>query len=164
MQSLGKPAIFGVVAVVLIAAYLFFQVDWEARAIRGQFDDLTELVEKDGAVSTLEAAMRSRKLANFFVDEPSLEYYPNRKLPSDIDALSGAFISVWKQVEKVSVRVLRHQVFVDGRRAESQVMAQCSVRFDGAEQMGDTMKYRIEWVRGEENWLIDMIQCIEASR
>lgn len=70
-QNLKIPLI--VLAILgTLGAYFFFQVDWEARAIRKQFQALTELLEKDGPVSTFDALSRSRRLAGFFTNPASI--------------------------------------------------------------------------------------------
>jgi hypothetical protein len=147
---------------VLIIGYFYTQVDWETRAIRKQFDGLIEQVEKDGPASTFEALGRSRKVVAYFAPEPSVEYFPGRHLPKDLDAMGGAFISVWGQIEKASVRVIRHDVTIDETypEAESLVTARCSVILNGSEQMGDTIKYRINWIQIDGDWRIQAVVAL----
>jgi hypothetical protein len=150
---------------VLIAGYFYTQVDWESRAVRKQLSQLVELVEKDGAVSKFEALGRARKLPDFFTDNPSIEYYPDRRLPKDTDAMSGAFLSVWGQIDTASVRVTRHEVEIDEDepRAVSNVVARSSVIIDGSEKMGDTLKYRIYWTKVESDWRIKEVLALGSQ-
>lgn len=150
---------------VLIAGYFYTQVDWEARAVRKQLSQLVELVEKDGAVSKFEALGRARKLPDFFTDNPSIEYYPDRRLPKDTDAMSGAFLSVWGQIDTASVRVTRHEVEIDGDEpcAMSNVVARSSVIIDGSEKMGDTLKYRIYWTKVGGDWRIKEVLALGSQ-
>lgn len=144
----------------LLAAYFYTQVDWDERAVRNQLKELTELVEKDGPVSTFDSVGRSRKLVGFFAKNPSIEYVPGRKLPKDLDSMSGAFLSVWGQIEKASVRISRHEVKINDDRAESTVTAKCSVILEGSDRMGDAIDYRITWVRVEGDWLIKSVVAL----
>jgi len=153
--------ILSVLGVVL--GYLYTQIDWESRAVRNQLNGLINLVEKDGAVSTFEAVGRSRKLTNFFAEDASVEYFPGRRLPKDLDAMSGAFLSVWGNIDKANVRVTRHEVEVDESEAESLVTASCSVIFEGSEQMGDTIKYRINWIQVDGDWLITSVIALGSQ-
>ncbi len=152
--------LIAVVVVLVIVGYFYTQVDWEARAVRKQFSELVELVEKDGAVSKFEALGRSRKLTTFFTDDASVVYYRARSLPRDTDAMAGAFLSVWGQLERASVTVLRHEVLIDESEAESQVTARCSVIMDGSEQVGDTLEYHIDWRKVDGDWRIWNVQPI----
>lgn len=151
-----------VALLALVAGYFYTQVDWDARAVRKQFDALIELVEKDGPTSTLEALGRSRKVMEHFAPRASVEYFPGRHLPKDLDAMGGAFVSVWGKLDKASVRVTRHDVKVDENdsEAESMVTASCSVILNGSEQMGDTIKYRIGWDRIEGKWRIKSVVAL----
>lgn len=141
---------------VLVAGYFYATVDWEARTIRKRIDHLAEQVEKDGPVSTFEALGRSRKLVAVFMDGAEVEYVSGRRLPKDLDSMGAAFISAWGQVEKASVSILRHEVSVDPDRleAESMLTARCSVIFNGAERMGDTLEYKIFWRKIDGEWRI----------
>lgn len=150
------PLIAFVIA-VLLGAYFYTQVDWDERAVRNQLNELTELIEKDGPVSTFDSVGRSRKLVGFFTKNSSIEYIPGRRLPKDLDSMSGAFLSVWGQIETASVRISRHEVDIKEDRAESIVTAKCSVIFEGSDRMGDSLDYRITWVRDEGDWLIKSV-------
>lgn len=139
-----------------LGTYFFFQVDWEARAIRKQFQALTELVEKDGPVSTFDALSRSRRLAGFFTNPASIEYFPGRHLPDNLDAISAGFLSAWGRIEKASVAVLRHEINLHENRVEarSRVTLRGTVIADGREQMRDTLDYQILWTKVEGDWRI----------
>lgn len=153
------PLIVLVVA-VLLASYFYTQVDWDERAVHNQLNELTELIEKDGPVSTFDSVGRSRKLVNFFTKNPSIEYMPGRRLPKDMDSMSGAFLSVWGQIEKASVRISRHEVEINDDRAESTVTTKCSVILEGSDRMGDAIDYRINWIRFEGDWLIKSVVAL----
>lgn len=161
VQKYKIPAIVFVV-VVFLAAYFYTQVDWEERAIRKRLNELVELVEKDGPVSTFEAAGRSRKVVEFFEKNPSIEYAPGRRLPKDLDSISGAFLSVWGQVETASLRISHHEVDIQGVRAESNITARCSVVLRGSERMGDALDYKITWIRQEGGeWVIQGVVAFD---
>lgn len=162
MPSTYKYLAIALAVLALIAGYFYSQVDWEARAVRKRFDQLVELVEKDGAVSKFEAVGRARKLPGFFAESPSVEYYPNRRLPKDLDAMSGAFLSVWGQIDTASITVIRHEVQLDeGRpRAESNIIVRSSVMMNGSEKMGDTLKYRIYWIEIDGEWRIQEVLAL----
>lgn len=149
---------------LLISGYLFFQVDWEARAVRKQLDRLVHLVEKDGPVSTFDALRRSRQFSGLFTEESSVEYYPGRPLPRDPDALGAAFLSAWRSVDQASITVRRHDVQIsDPRRtAESMLQAKCNVVLSGREPMKDLIKYRIYWRQVDGDWKIEsMLPLVE---
>lgn len=148
--------------VALLAGYFYTQVDWDARAIRKQLNELVELVEKDGPTSTFDSVGRSRKLVGCFANNPSVEYIPGRRLPKDLDSMSGAFLSVWGEIEQASVRISRHEVEIKGDRAESNITARCSVIMDGSDRMGDSLNYRITWVRIDGEWLIQSVVALGA--
>lgn len=156
MSSTYKTPLIVAAVLLLIAGYFYTTVDWEARAIRKRVSQLVEQVEKDGPVSTFEALGRSRKLVAVFAEGAEVEYVPGRSLPKDLDSMSAAFISAWGQVDKASVRVIRHEVNVDHDRseAESMLTARCSVVLNGAEQMGDTLEYKIFWRKIYGDWRI----------
>jgi len=156
------PAIILSVLTALVV-YFYLQVDWEARAIRKQFDELVELVEKDGPVSTFESAGRGRKIVDFFTENPSVEYVPGRKLPMDLSSMSGAFISVWSRIDKASVRISRHEIEIVGARAVSTVTARCSVIIDGTDRMGGSFDYRIRWLRLEGEWRVQSLVALSAN-
>ncbi len=156
----SKVPVIAIAAVLLIAGYFYTVVDWNARAVRKQLDALAELVEKDGPVSTFDSVGRSRKLPGFFADNPSVEYFPGRRLPKDLDAMSGAFLSVWGEIDTASVRISRHEVEVNDERAESMITARCSVVIDGSEKMGDVLDYRINWAKIEGDWLIRSVVAL----
>jgi hypothetical protein len=165
MSSIYKSLIVALVLIILFAGYFYTQVDWEARAVRKQLDQLVELVEKDGAISKFEAVGRSRQLPDFFVKNPSVEYYPNRRLPRDSDAISGAFLSVWGQLDSASARVIRHEVEIgeDASEAESNAVVRSSVIMGGSEQMGNTLKYRIYWTKIEGDWRIREVLALGSQ-
>lgn len=152
--------------VALIGAWLLFGIDWEARAIRKQFTELVELVEKDGPVSSIEALGRGRKLGQLFTDGARVEYYPGRELPRNLNAMGAALASVWSRVDRASVRIGRHAVEVAQSKesATSNLRLTCSVILEGAERMGDTIDYRAYWVRTDGKWLIDRFVTTGAER
>ena len=163
VRDMPTKLVSGFVIVSLIIGYFYLQVDWNARAIRKQFSQLIELVEKEGAVSKFESVGRSRKLPGFFTDNASIEYFPNRRLPKDRDAMSGAFLSVWGQIDTASVSVLRHAVDIDedALRCESNVVVRSSVIMNGSEKMGDTLKYRIYWRKIGNDWRIEEVIALD---
>jgi len=160
MKQLG--IILGVV--VLIAAYFFFQIDWEARAIRGQFDQLVELVEKDGPVSQFEALGRSRKLVGLFTEQPTIEYFPNRRLSRGADAIGAAFLSAWSELDTASIYLLGHELEVDDDSvsARSKITLRASIRMEGVEKMGDTLRYRVYWQKVDGTWRIRDLIALES--
>lgn len=164
MSSKLKVLMAAVALVVLIGAYFYSVVDWEARAVRQQMTRLVGLVEKDGPVSTLEALRRSRQLTDYFTQGAAIEYFPGRSLPKDLDAMRAGFLSVWGRVNSASIRVIGHEVEIHQSEsmAESLLTAKCSVVLDGSEQMGDTMKYRVYWRKIEGDWRIDGMAAFES--
>jgi hypothetical protein len=158
-----KIPIIVLAVLALLVGYFYTQVDWDARAIRKQLNNLAELVEKDGPVSTFDSVGRSRKLVTYLADNSSVEFIPGRRLPGDLDSMSGAFLSVWGEIDKASVRISRHEVEIDEDRAESTVTAKCSVVIDGSDRMGDSLDYRIIWVRVEGEWLIKSVVALGSS-
>lgn len=149
--------------VALIAGYFYTQVDWDARAIRKQLNELADLVEKDGPTSTFDSVGRSRKLVAHFAESPSVEFIPGRRLPKNLDSMSGAFLSVWGEIDKASVRISRHEVEINEDRAESTVTAKCSVIVSGSDRMGDSLDYRISWIRVDGEWLIQSVVALGSS-
>jgi hypothetical protein len=162
MSAKIKTALSIFILFVLVGGYFYTQVDWEARAIRRQLSRLTDLVEKDGPVSTFEALGRSRKLPGFFTQDALIEYLPRRSLPPGNDAISGAFLSLWNDVETASIAIRRHEVEVFEKHvdAESRATVRASVILNGREQMGDTMKYRISWRYVEGDWRIQSVVAL----
>ncbi len=149
--------LFSVVALLL--GWLVWHTDWDVRAIHKQLNALVELVEKEGRVSTFEALARSRKLPDFFAEDAQVEYLPGRQLPADKDALGPAFLSAWGQIESASIRLSRHEVSVDeeGSTAESTVYVTAKVVVSGEDQVGDTLEYRILWVKEDGIWRIEAV-------
>ncbi|TVP80880.1 MAG: hypothetical protein EA353_02725 [Puniceicoccaceae bacterium] len=158
LQNLKTPAIV-VVVIAVIVGYFYSQVDWESRAIRKQFQALTEVVEKDGPVSTFEALSRSRRLSGFFTEPVSVEYFRGRFLPRDLDAMGAGFLAAWGQVDAASVNVVRHELELQagGQEARSLVTLRCRVVVGGRDQMRDTLKYQITWQKVEGTWRIQRI-------
>lgn len=165
MASNSKVAVGIGFALILAAAYFYTLVDWEARAIRQQLDRLVEVVEKEGSVSTLETLGRSRKLVAFFNEGSAVEYVSGRSLPSDLNAMGGAFVSTWGRLETVSIRVLRHAVTVAENEptAESLLTVKCRVVSQGAERMRDTLKYRIFWQKEAGDWRIAELLVLDSQ-
>lgn len=157
-QRLKIPLII-LASVVAIGGYFYLQVDWEARAIRKQFQALTEVVEKDEPVSTFEALSRSRRLATFFTNPASIEYMRGRKLPEDLDAISAGFLSAWGRISEASITVLRHEITIsdNSTEAQSEVTVRGRVVADGRDQMRDTIDYRILWQKIEGDWRIQQV-------
>lgn len=154
-----------VAALILLAVWFFFFRGSDESAIRGQLDKLVEIVEKDAPVSTFEALSRSRQLTQIFAKKAHIEYYQARQLSGDSDSIASAFLSVWGQIDTASIRVLRHTVEVaeSGLEAESIFKATCNVVMNGSEKMGDTMDYRVNWVKVEGDWLIEQIVPLLAQ-
>ena len=148
--------------ILFVCGYFYFQVDWEARAVRKQLSQVAELIEKDGAVSTFEALGRSRRLTGYFTTDAAIEYLAGRSLPRGSDAMGSAFLSVWGNVDQASVRLIKHEVAINdrGTEADSRVLASCSVVLAGAEQMGDTVQYRIYWRKIDGDWLIREVVAV----
>jgi hypothetical protein len=157
-QRMKTPLII-LAVLAAIGGYFYWQVDWEARAIRKQFQALTEVVEKDAPVSTFEALSRSRRLATFFTNPASIEYLRGRKLPEDLDALSAGFLSAWGRVSEASVAVLRHEITISdkGEEAQSDLTVRGRVVADGRDQVRDTINYRILWKKSEGDWRIQQV-------
>lgn len=149
--------------VALLVGYFYTQVDWDARAIRKELNELAELVEKDGPTSTFDSVGRSGKFAAHFADSPSVEFISGRRLPKDSDLMGGAFLSVWGEIDKASVRISRHEVEINEDRAESTVTAKCSVVIDSYDRMGDSLNYRISWIRVDGEWLIKSVVALGSS-
>ncbi len=162
---MSKKLIIALAVLALIAGYFYTQVDWKVRAVRKRFSQLIELVEKDGAVSKFEAVGRSRKLPKFFVENPSVEYFPSRHLPKDLDAMSGAFLSAWGQIDTASISLIRHEVEIkdDEHTAESNVIVRSRVIIDGSEKIGDTLKYRIYWEKNKGDWCIKEVMALGSQ-
>lgn len=154
-----KALIAVLLIVVVLGSWWYLQIDRDARAIRKQFDELVELVEKDGPISSFEAIGRSQKIKAKFTERLLVEYLPGRALPRERDALGGAFLSALNQVDSISVRVSRHDVDVDedGMEAESSLVANCSLVMNGSERMGDTIDYLVFWAKQEGEWLIERL-------
>lgn len=152
-----------VAVIAFISGYFYFQVDWEARAIRQQFEALTKVVEKDGPVTTFEALSRSRRLSEFFTDPASVEYFRGRKLPEDLDSISAGFLSTWGKIETASVTVLRHEIEIrgNGTDARSRATLRGRVIADGRDRMSDTLDYRIGWQNVDGEWLIQTIHPLD---
>ena len=138
---------------------IFWNMDWDARAIDKRMHELAELVEKSGAESTFEGLGRSRRVANLFTDSCEIEYLPQRSSLTGADAISGAFLSVRNAIETASVRLSRHTITVDAdaERAESTVQASAKVATSGGDEWRDTLQYRIFWQKQEGEWLIRQI-------
>lgn len=146
-----------------LAAYFFLNIDWDKRAIRSQFSELVEVVEKDGPVSTFEALSRSRRLTGFFTASPSIEYVPGRSLPKDLEGISAGFLSAWGQIESASIRVLRHEIELRGGDSEARSLATIRGRVveGGQDRMRDTLDYQIFWKKGDGDWRLDRIFPID---
>lgn len=144
---------------LLVGGYLYFFYDWSAHAVRAQFENLVQLVEKEGAVSSFEALGRSRQFAEVFMPDAFVEYYPGRSLPRNLKNLGAAYLTVWNRLESASVRVARHDVEVDASKEEavSQLLATCSVILEGSERMGDTVEYKIYWTKFDGEWRIERL-------
>jgi hypothetical protein len=145
--------------IVFVCGYFYTQVDWEARAIRKQFSELVDLVEKEGAVSTFEALARSRQLPNYFTEDAMVEYLAGRSFPKGTDGMGRAFLAAWSQLDSAAVSILRHEVEINENypEAKSRVSANCRVVFEGRDQMRDTVQYQIYWRKVEGDWLIRQI-------
>ncbi|WPJ96793.1 hypothetical protein SH580_03625 [Coraliomargarita algicola] len=141
---------------LLVCGYFYLQVDWEARAIRQQLKQVVDLVEKDGAVSTLEAMGRSRQLTAVLTSDAKIEYLTGRSFPKGADALGRAFLAAWSQVNTANVSILKHEVDISENypEAKSRVTANCRVLLDGQEVLRDTVRYQIYWKKQEGDWLI----------
>ena len=76
--------------------------------------------------------------------------------------MGSAFLSVWGNVDQASVRLIKHEVAINdrGTEADSRVLASCSVVLAGAEQMGDTVQYRIYWRKIDGDWLIREVVAV----
>lgn len=151
------------VVFALLTGYFYTQVDWEERAIRRQLSELTVLVEKDGPTSTFDSVGRSRKLVSYFAENPSIEFIPERRLPKDLNSISGAFLSIWGEIDRASVLIRRHEVEIDEDRAESSVTAKCSVFINGSDRVGELVDYRISWIRFDGEWLIKSVVALGSS-
>jgi hypothetical protein len=150
------------VLIALMAVYFYTQVDWDARAVRKCINQLIELVEKDGPVSKFEALGRSQKLPRYFTETTRVEYLPNRRLPADTDAIRGAFLTIWGEIESAKIRVIRHDVQINSDRttAESQVHLRSSVIINGSDQTGGDTEYRIYWEKIAGDWRIREVIAI----
>lgn len=132
----------------------------EAARIKDRLGELVELVEKERAETTIEAAGKSRKLADFFVDGAVVEYLPGRSFRAESDAMAGAFLQARGAVESISIWVIRHEVTLgDGEAtAESTVKATAGVVERGGETRSETLTHRLDWRRTEEGWRIDGVE------
>lgn len=150
----------------LLAAWLYFGINWDERAVRNQLTELVELVEKDGPVSQFEALGRSRKFKELFVAGALIEYMPGKALPRGTDAIQTGFLSVWGQIETASIRISQHKVDLGSNEAEasSTFYAKCRVVINGSERMGDTVFYRTYWVKRDGDWLVDRIIAERSER
>lgn len=159
MPSHLKLPLIVIAVLVFIGSYFYLQIDWEVRAIRKQFQALTEVVEKDGPVSTFESLSRSRRLAGFFTNPASIEYFPGRELPGDVDAISAGFLSAWGRVEEARIAVLRHEIELreNATDARSRVTIRGRVVADGRDQMRDTLNYQVFWQQVEGDWRISRL-------
>ncbi|CAA6692897.1 Unannotated [Lentimonas sp. CC19] len=145
--------------VALCIASLFWNVDWDARAIDKQLNELADLVEKSEPESAFEALGRSRRVADLFTDSCEIEYLPQRSSLSGADSISAAFLSVRNAIETASVGLSQHTIAVDAgaARAESSVRASAKVATRGGDEWRDRLNYRIVWEKVEGEWLIRQI-------
>jgi hypothetical protein len=154
-----KPLIIASAVFLGLVAWFILKGDGDIAAIRQQLDELVEVVEKEGPVPPFEALGRSQKLKSKFTERLLFEYLPGKSLPRDRDELGAAFLGVWSKLDRISIRVLRHDVSVDENKyeAESSLSANCSVVMDGAERMGDTFEYIVFWTKVDGEWLIERL-------
>ncbi|MFQ3224450.1 MAG: hypothetical protein ACI8Z5_000699 [Lentimonas sp.] len=159
MTTNQKTVLVLAALVALCVASIFWNVDWDARAIDKRMHELAELVEKSGPESMIESLGRSRRVANLFTDSCEIEYLTQRSSLTGADAISGAFLSVRNAIETASVRLSRHAIVVeaDAERAESTVQASAKVATRGGDEWRDTLHYRIFWQQEEGEWLIRQI-------
>ncbi|HAV12794.1 MAG TPA: hypothetical protein DCX06_04760 [Opitutae bacterium] len=148
----------GGLAAALLVGWIFFSGSPE-KAIDRQLRVLTEIVQKEAAVSQFGALSRSRKLAEIFTENALVEYMPRESLPRGSDAMRSGFLSVWGQIEKASIRISRHEIEVSSSETEaiSTFSATCKVVLRGTSQMADTVNYRAYWVKQNDDWLVDRI-------
>ncbi len=159
MTTRLKAVLALTVLVVLCVASILWNVDWDARAIDQQLNELAELVEKSGAESSFEGLGRARRVGSFFTDSCEIEYLPQRSSVTGADSIKGAFLSVRNSIETASVRLSQHAITVDADagRAESTVRAVAKVATRGGDQWRETVRYRISWEFVEGEWLIRQI-------
>jgi len=154
-----KTVLFVAALVALCMASILWKIDWDARAIDKQLNELAELVEKSGPESTFEELGRSRRVATFFTDSCEIEYLRQRSSLSGADSISAAFLSVRGAIKTASVRLSQHTIAVDAdaARAESTVRASAKITTRGGDEWRDTLNYRIVWDQVEGEWLIRQI-------
>ena len=154
-----KTVLALIVLVVLCVISILWNVDWDARAIDKQLNELAELVEKSEPESSFEAVGRSRRVGGFFTDDCEIEYLPQRSSVTGADSMRAAFMSVRSSIETASVRLSQHTITVDAEadRAESTVRAVAKVATRGGDAWRDTVRYGISWEKVEGDWLIRQI-------
>ena len=159
MTTNQKTVLVVVALVTLCVASIFWNVDWDARAIDKQLSELVELVEKSEPESTFEELGCSRRVASLFTDSCEIEYLPQRSSLNGADSISGAFLSVRNAIESASVRLSQHAISVDAdaERAESTVQASAKVATRTGDEWSDTLHYRIIWEQVGGEWLIAQI-------
>ena len=134
--------------------WFFFRPPDDVRAIRQRLERFAELVEKDGAESTLRSVGTARKLAAFFVEGAEIRYLPRRAPVRAGEGLEAAFVNLRGRLGAIDVRLRKHDVTVagDGRRADSRVRVTASVADGAGDRRTETHDYRILWRKEAGDW------------
>lgn len=132
--------------------------------IRGRFDEIVELVEKEPDEGALEAAERARTLGKHFADSFALDV-PGAGTIAERDALVRPFVGFRMPVDRLEVLVPTLEIEVAPSGQSARLVATVAVIGTGGPSgmRRGTYDVEAEWRRDGGDWRIAALQARETE-
>ncbi|MEM9227204.1 MAG: nuclear transport factor 2 family protein [Verrucomicrobiota bacterium] len=152
----------GLIALVLVAAYLFFFSEGDDEAqLNALLDRVSELAEKNAPEGQLDALTKAQKIAGCFTDQVELRL-PRMSLLGTRQELSGRVVAARNAMQRLEVSLSgrRFQVSENGRTASVNLTATARMEVHG-DQESHRAPYQFQFEKVDGDWLISAIKPLD---
>ena len=149
----------------LVGFFIFYQTD--AEKIRGQLDDISGLVSKDGAENKLIAAANAKKIAEIFTDPCTFEV-PQTPYQDISGKFSRQDIRAYAMSGRASYQQILFEIydisinFSNETTANVRLTARLKTGENGGPPFDEFNELVCEFIKIEDDWYISQVSTVEV--
>lgn len=151
------------VGIVLVGVFfLFLGQNDDEKQIHERLDELIELAEKEGSEPQLTLLTKARKMSQYFVENPRVEFLPGSAAIDERDSLIGFFVGARKAASEISIGASHRNLVVDegGEQAVLVFTGKARVVVGGSSDR-HSQRLRMAFRKESGEWLISELQKVE---